>query len=194
MHVSDRKRRGGKGNGRPEWLIGLLIAIVITAVGFWLLDLAGAGDDPRFEGAGANGAPVADTDDLPFELFNGATSSFEEYRGTPMVVNFWASWCPACIAEMPDFQSVSDAFADQVEFLGLNMQDPNRAGAERLVQETGVTYLLGVDPDGALFAEFGGIGMPTTVFVDSQGNIVDRHSGVLSAESLESRIREAFGL
>ncbi len=192
--MTERRRRGRRTKPKPEWLIGLLIAIVVTAIGLWLLDFAGAGDDPRFEGEGASSAALADTAGLEFQLFNGTDSSFEELRGTPVVVNFWASWCPACIAEMPDFQSVSDSLGEQVVFLGLNMQDPNRAAAERLVQETGVTYLLAADPDGALFAEFGGIGMPTTVFVDANGNIVDTHSGVLSAEALEERIREAFEL
>ena len=176
----------------PEWAIGLVLAIIVTAIGFWLLGLAGAGDDPRFV-ENDDGA-VGETDGVTFVLFDGTQRSFEDFRGTPIVLNFWASWCPACIAEMPDFQEASEAFGSSVTFLGMNMQDRDRAAAERLVAETGVRYPLALDPDGALFARFGGIGMPTTVFIDAEGNFVDTHTGALFADTLEERVREAFGL
>lgn len=177
----------------PEWLIGLLVAVVVTAVGFWLLGLAGAGDDPRFAEPGASDA-AAETAGVSFVMFDGSTSSFDAFKGKPLVLNFWASWCPPCIAEMPDFQAASEVFQGEVAFLGMNMQDSNRSAAERLVAETGVRYQLALDPDGALFARFGGIGMPTTVFIDADGSVVDTHTGALFGDVLEERIREAFDL
>jgi thiol-disulfide isomerase/thioredoxin len=55
--------------------------------------------------------------------FDGVTLTLDEYRGTPVVLNFWASWCPFCVAEMPDFERVRQAFGDDVAFLGVNLRD-----------------------------------------------------------------------
>lgn len=174
----------------PEWMVGLLLAFVVTALGFWALGLIDAGDDPSFDDSSSS----PDTAGVVFELFDGTETSFDAYRGTPVVLNFWASWCPPCVAEMPDFQSVYEEMGDQVAFVGMNSQDGDRSAAERLVADSGVTYQLASDPDGDLFARFGGIGMPTTVFIDADGNIVATHSGILVADELERTIRDSFDL
>jgi peroxiredoxin len=74
-----------------------------------------------------------------------------------------------------------------VEFLGVNLQDEPEA-AQRIVEETGVTYELALDRDGQAFAAFGGVGMPTTIFIDEQGRIVEHHTGILTSEQLDAQI------
>jgi len=127
--------------------------------------------------------------------FDGETVVLADYAtaGTPVVLNFWASWCPFCIAEMPDFEDSSNALDGQVAFVGVNLQDD--AGlANSLVGETGVTYQLARDPQGVVYAAFGGIGMPTTVFIDADGIVREVVTGQLSRGALDSRITEYFGL
>ena len=80
------------------------------------------------------------------------------------------------------------------QFVGANIQEVSRSDANALVIETGITYPLIEDPTGQLYAFFGGISMPTTVFIDAAGNIVDTHSGVIFKDDLEVKIREVFGL
>ena len=183
------KMAGERGVLAP-WLLGLFLAVVVFAGLLLLNNVLGFGDDPAFEGS----AGPADTDGLTFTYWDGSEGSFEEFRGQPVVLNFWASWCPACVAEMPDFETVHRVFGDQVRFIGADLQDRGRAGAQALVDQTGVSYTLIEDAEGELYVFFGGIAMPTTVFIDADGNVVDTHSGSIFAADLEAKIREAFDL
>ena len=124
-----------------------------------------------------------------FETFDGATASLDDYQGQPLVLNFFASWCPPCIREMPAFEEAHQTYGDQVAFLGLAVNDTVE-DSTAIVEETGITYDLGRDPRGDLIAELGGIAMPTTVLVAADGTILDVHSGELSAAGLETRITE----
>jgi hypothetical protein len=81
----------------------------------------------------------------------------------------------------------------QVTFVGVNTQDTPHS-AEALAGETGVTYHLVRDPDGALFEAFGGIGMPATFYVDPDGDIVGRHTGLLTREAVLDDLREHLGV
>jgi cytochrome c biogenesis protein CcmG, thiol:disulfide interchange protein DsbE len=141
--------------------------------------------------AGADAAPAAGppVPDQELEWFDGQTRSLADLDGEPLVVNFWASWCPPCVAEMPDFERVHQQVQGEVRFVGLNTQD-NRADADRLVEQTGVTYDLALDPDGALFSDFEVVAMPSTFLVDERGAIVHRHSGLLTETALRELIAE----
>lgn len=155
-------------------VIALLLGLALVLVA------CGAGEDELA------GPPVPER---TFEDFGGEQVSLADYEGTPMVVNFWASWCPPCIAEMPDLETVHQARADEVAFVGLNTQDELNTALD-LVEQTGVTYDLGQDPDGDLFRAFEVFSMPTTFFVDEDGAIVHRHSGLVTLSQLEGLIDE----
>ncbi|MEX2487512.1 MAG: TlpA disulfide reductase family protein [Nitriliruptoraceae bacterium] len=126
---------------------------------------------------------------VAYTTFAGETTDLTAYAGEPVVVNFWASWCPPCVAEMPELEQVHLARGDNVRFVGINTQD-QRSLAESLVEQTGVTYDLGLDPQGELFAAFEVIAMPSTFFVNDAGAVVHRHAGILTAGQLDSLIDE----
>lgn len=175
----------------PEWLIGLMVAVVLVTVGWLFLRSVGAGDNPVL--ADDTAAEVEAAPDADFVLYDGTPARFDDFEG-PVVVNFWASWCPACVVELPDFQAVSEEVSGEVTFIGMNVLPDDRAAAEALIDQTGVTYQLAEDDGGALYTEFGGIAMPTTVFLDAEGNVVDVHSGTLFEDDLRERISELFGV
>jgi hypothetical protein len=89
------------------------------------------------------------------------------------------------------FKPAQERVGDDVAFLGLNIQD-DRADALRLIEETGVLFDLGDDPLGDLYLEFGGIGMPFTVFIDADGRVVEQHNGPLTESQLLDMIEETF--
>jgi thiol-disulfide isomerase/thioredoxin len=127
--------------------------------------------------------------EFTYTTADGQTLQFSDLSDGPVVINFFASWCPSCIAEMPDFEAVHQQFGTEVEFLGLAMQDRTESAVE-LVAETGVTYPFGLDPDGDVFAQFRGLGMPTTVFVAADGTVERVHSGQLDADGLAQIIND----
>lgn len=140
--------------------------------------------------APANAATVPvgeDVTGLAYELFEGGTRTLGHYRGRPLVVNFFAAWCPPCVAEMPEFQSVFEELGGEVAFLGLS-QDRTAAEALDLVARTGATYDIGWDPYLEVFSEIGGVAMPTTAFVTAAGELVEIFSGALDEEALHQRI------
>jgi cytochrome c biogenesis protein CcmG, thiol:disulfide interchange protein DsbE len=166
--------------------------VTVMSVAAALLLAACAGSEQTAEvsedaaPAGADAPAVAVRDPLPaMEVvdFDGEQISLADYTGTPLVVNFWASWCPPCIAEMPDLEAVSQLADGRVAFVGVNTQD-TQDRAEELAERTGVTYDLVRDPDAELFQAFGVFAMPTTFYVDATGDIVGRHSGLLTRDAL----------
>jgi thiol-disulfide isomerase/thioredoxin len=135
--------------------------------------------------------------DLPsveVEMADGTTVALGDVLdGRPLVVNFFASWCAPCRAEMPDFAAVHGDVGDRVNFLGLAMQDTRDAGAE-LVELTGVAYAWGLDPTGEIFAALDGFAMPTTVYVAADGEIVGSDSGAIDESALRGRLADLFGV
>ena len=140
--------------------------------------------------------PAGDPRRVPevrFDYFDGSEGTLADLAGTPLVINFWASWCPPCIVEMPAFEAVHVELAPQVAFLGFNVGD-EPAAARELAERAGVTYPLAEDPDSTMFGAFGGFGMPTTAFVTPEGMIVHVISSRLRAQDLRALIAEHLGV
>lgn len=138
---------------------------------------------PLVEGAALT--PVVE-----FAYFDGTQASTADFTGRPTVVNFWASNCAACVAEMPEFEEVHLELADEVDFVGVNTADVSRESAVRLAEQTGVTYPLADDTDSTVFRAFGGFVMPTTVLLNPQGQVAFTWSGVLTGDELTRLINE----
>lgn len=111
----------------------------------------------------------------------------------PVVLNFFASWCTPCLREMPAFEAVHQELGDEVTFVGLANTDVEDKALE-MVAETGVTYPTFADPDASAVTFFGGTTMPTTVFIDAEGEVVSVESQTFDEESLTSRIGELLGV
>lgn len=179
-----RSRRASRSPTLRWWMWGSVAAVTVAA----LTVLALHGDDGE-SASGPGGGHVDPALAVPYVGFDGAASSLEAFAGKPMVVNFFASWCVPCLAELPGFEAVHRQLGDSVTFVGLNLQDSVDAGAA-VVAQTGISYNVARDPEGAVFTAFDGRAMPTTVFIDADGEVVELWSGELSAGELEDRIEE----
>lgn len=141
------------------------------------------------------GGGVGPGDPLPpveVATFEGGTTALADYRGTPLVVNFWSSTCIPCTTEMPAFDAVHRELGGSVAFLGINTAE-GPAPAQRFLEQVPVGYDLARDPDGSALRAFGRANLPTTVVVDADGIVRDVHTGMLTADDLRSRLAEVTG-
>lgn len=182
----------------PAVIAATALALVAALGAVSLLD---RDDDPAADGT-TEGYEMAPAGDLPGSVAEVRLGSLDgspdrtlgELLGTtPVVVNFFASWCAPCIDEMPAFERVHRALGDQVAFVGMANQDaPEDALAT--VAATGVTYPTYDDPGAGAITYFGGLAMPTTVFIDASGEVLDVHSGALTEDELRAKITDLFGV
>ena len=132
--------------------------------------------------------------DFTFTLYQGQerlgaeSLNYSDLQGKPVVLNFWAGLCPPCRAEMPDLQEFYDDYQDRVVLLGIDVGQftslGNRDDAQALLKALGVTYPAGFTEDAAIMRNFKVLGMPTTVFVDSEGEIFRSWTGALNLKTL----------
>ena len=174
------------------WLLGLGLSLGAAAI---VAVIAGGGSssDAPIAASSGSATPAARGPAVPtneFEFFDGSTATLAHYQGEPLVINFWASWCPSCVAEMSAaLRPVQELRGDEVAFVGFNIQD-DRGRALALVEDTGVLFDLAEDARGDLYTEFGGIGMPFTVFVSADGEVMHKHNGPVTEGQLNDLINE----
>lgn len=113
-----------------------------------------------------------------------------ETGGQPLVVNFWASWCAPCVAEMPMLQRVADDAG--IRMIGVDYID-QADKAEALAQELGIRYTLVRDDDGKFGEAVGLLGTPTTLLVDGDGVVRRRLTGAVTEEQLRTAIADDLG-
>lgn len=107
-----------------------------------------------------------------------------------MILNFWATWCPPCRAEMPELSAFhqSNPEAGFITVNNLPSEKAGIAGVKRFMQGNGYRFPVLLDKDGKLTSQFGVKAFPTTLLVDAKGNVLKRHTGVVSQGLLENWI------
>ena len=152
------------------------VAVLVLAAALLYVRAAGTGTT-----AGPDVAPALR---LPNLRVAAATVDLAQLRGRPVVVNFFASWCKPCREELPLLRAASARTAGRVAFLGVDHLD-DRDKAVALLEEFQVPYPAGYDPDGEMARRFRLRGLPSTVFIDSDGRIVGIAAGQLTQTSLD---------
>lgn len=126
------------------------------------------------------GSPAAD---FSLQTLNGGTQKLSDLRGKPVMINFWATWCPPCEAEMPMFQQYAEKYADQLVILGVNYAEEKDLVAD-FVQDYGLTFPILLDSDGSVAYQYYVRSYPSTFFVDADGVVRSQHLGLMSEELL----------
>ena len=160
------------------------IAIIIIAIGLIVFILIK--NNPT-EGVEQGNQAV----DFTLPLWKGNESSLSDYRGTIVVMNAWASWCPPCRDEMPDLMQFYDDYKDKgVTVLGVNMYryERKRTDPKDFLNEFNVNFPIVFDKEGEFAKTYLPVYLPTTYILDKEGVIKKIHNGEINYEGLQKLI------
>ena len=178
--------------GRRRWLLALGAIVATAAVA---LAVRATLEDPlrRTPAAARSSSGLGPAPELVLEGLRDrhVSISLPGSDRTPLVVNFWAAWCAPCRKEMPAVQAVYADVKGRVRFVGVDNQDIRGDGLD-LVHETHVRYPLASDPTGDAARAFGILGMPTTILVSADGEMLERVNGAMTERDLRATIRRLF--
>jgi peroxiredoxin len=137
-----------------------------------------------------NSKAVIYNNDFTLKDINGKEVSLADFAGTFVVLNFWATWCPPCKAEIPDFVEVYNSYKDKgVSFLGVSLDEDFNA-LVNFVSEYKINYTIVHDSSSAVSNDWGIEAIPTTFFLDEEGNVIDSVVGQMPKENLISVIED----
>lgn len=139
--------------------------------------------------AAASGAETMPVFGLPDLGLGSGTIRSEDFQGTVVLVNFWATWCPPCRREIPTLVKIQNQYADKgVEVLGISLDKGDRDKVSAFINKIGVNYAVALG-DTEIAGKFGALGaIPFSFLVDRQGRIVNRYPGYTTYESLRDSI------
>jgi thiol-disulfide isomerase/thioredoxin len=168
--------------------------LLLIGAGLWML-VAQILSTPET----VRGTAYARQDALPgqpasnFELANvaGQPVKLSDFKGHPVILNFWATWCAPCREEFPELQFAAEAYGDSLTIIGINHtsgDDPDLV--PDFVAEYGITFPVLLDELGLVVEIYGVVGLPTTVFIDRQGVINQIITGPINKAVIEQKLTE----
>lgn len=122
----------------------------------------------------------------------GNAVQLSDFFGKPIILNFWASWCPPCKGEMPDFHAVWKEQGEEIQFLMVNLTDGSRETvetAQAFIEEQGYEFPVYFDLDQRGLQDYQAYSIPTTYFLDAEGHAIARATGAIGLETLNEGIR-----
>lgn len=173
-----------KAQAQPNWRPALLKAAgLATAV--WVLGAVSVWQGGLRQAGAPNAAPWPEE---PLQALDGSLVAVQAFKGRPVVVNLWATWCPPCRREMPVLQRSQQAHP-QVHHLFVNQgESAQQVGSFLQAEGVQLQHVL-LDRRGSWAARFDVVGYPTTLFFDAQGRLVARRVGELSSATLQAKVQ-----
>lgn len=170
-------------------LLSIIFVLVIAAafLGYQLLTTI---YEP--ETSEASETKIAASDFTVYDA-EGAAVSLSTFRGKPVVVNFWATWCGPCQMEMPCFEALSKEYEDRVQFMMVNLTDGQRETVDYVSQflaVNGYTFPAFYDVDLDAATTYSVYSIPLTLFVDEDGTLIHSHTGAMDEETLRNYIED----
>jgi cytochrome c biogenesis protein CcmG/thiol:disulfide interchange protein DsbE len=172
---------------------GLLAAILVVAV-LPVQSLATAGQEcaGTWWVAPSQLAVGESMPEFGFATCTGEELTTASLEDKPLLINFWATWCPPCVRELPNFAELHEKFGDEVNILGVSV-DQHPEFVKKFLDKNELPYMLAWDSEG-IAADLGFRSIPVTVAVDADGNVASVHQGYASADDLAELVAGAQDL
>ncbi|MFC5701513.1 peroxiredoxin family protein [Cohnella faecalis] len=173
-------------------------SVLVLAAGLIFLVLFQSLSDNRTKASRAQSAPAREAEEAPeigylapsFSLagIDGSLYKWRQFRGKPVVLNFWASWCGPCKDEAPSFVKLHDTYKKELTIIAINLTAADsEKSAREFADEYGFSFPVLLDKDGSVAKRYKIRPIPSTFFIDKDGYIVDGVLGSLGAEDLKIR-------
>ena len=132
----------------------------------------------------------------PFQLndLSGKPVSLAEAKGKVVLLNFWATWCGPCRAEIPDLVDLQKRYADKLEIIALATQEDDADQVRRFVLHSGINYRVAMAPEDVVRAYGGVAALPTSFVIDAQGRVVQKHVGLNDPTLYERELKAMLGM
>ena len=187
-------------------IVAIAVILVLGVGGYFVFSRKGASPPSDGRGGGQGGQEAVKSEKTPAQVagsfvrdqvapeatftdFDGNTHNLSDFAGQAVVLDFWAAWCPFCLAEMPELQAAQDKYGDDLVMIGVHRTSTEGAQEGlKFARERGVSYTLVVDPTDSLYRAAGGFGMPVAVFIDREGVVTEIKSGPKTTEEIEEKI------
>lgn len=157
-------------------------------------------DNPstEMESSVTNNTQMDDTETIPAADFtvyaaDGTAVNLSDFYGNPIVVNFWATWCPPCVSELPAFQDIYDEYGKDVHFLMVNMTDGTEEtveGVTKFIDENEYSFPVYYDTEMDAALTYYITSIPRTLFIDAEGNIFYGHAGMMDYSTLKEYMEQ----
>jgi len=132
--------------------------------------------------------------DFNLESIDGKPLNLAAARGKVVLLNFWATWCGPCRAEIPDLIALQQTYKDKLQIIGLTVDDDDPEVVKQAVSETGINYVVGMSSP-EVRKKYGGIAaLPTSFVLDTEGRVVQKHEGLRDPALYETEIRALLGM
>lgn len=175
----------------PRWVVGILCAVAIVAAAQVFVEAqgsAGAFTPVSFGAGGPRPVVGAPAPEFTAVDLDGISVQLSDFRGRPVWINFWATWCPPCRAELPEINAVYQDVQNQgVVLLAVSVSE-DRATVLKYLTKIGYAIPAVLDENGAVATRYAVSGFPTHIFVDKAGIVRDIRVGGLSQRAIRERL------
>lgn len=174
----------------------LIGSVIVVAVGLLLFGKSYSNNTPSNSRASlnnnvsSNSAQASLAPDFTLQKLGGGTVSLSEFRGKkPVVVDFWASWCPNCRRDMPKMNAMYPKYKDKVEIIGVNLHE-NESAVQNFVSEFDIGFPIALDPQSQAARAYGIQYTNTHFLIDKEGRLVRQIPGDIRESDIASLIEQ----